>query len=66
MIRSYKPAVGVENMQIILDHLDYTYSKGTAFERQALRDINMVVEKGEFVCIIGKTGSGKSTLAKLL
>ena len=65
MIRSYKPAVGVENMQIILDHLDYTYSKGTAFERQALRDINMVVDKGEFVCIIGKTGSGKSTLIQM-
>lgn len=52
-------------MQIILDHLNYTYSKGTAFERQALKDINLVIEKGEFVCIIGKTGSGKSTLIQM-
>ncbi len=53
-------------MQIIVDHLNYTYSKGLVYERKALDDINLVINKGEYVCIIGHTGSGKSTLIQLL
>lgn len=53
-------------MQIIVDHLTYSYSKGLVYERKALDDINLVINKGEYVCIIGHTGSGKSTLIQML
>lgn len=43
-------------------HLTYTYSPGTPFEKTAVDDINLEIEKGEFVGVIGHTGSGKSTL----
>ncbi|MCR5272788.1 MAG: energy-coupling factor transporter ATPase [Lachnospiraceae bacterium] len=49
-------------MSIILDHVNYTYSSGTAYEIQALKDINIQIEDGQFIGIIGHTGSGKSTL----
>ncbi len=49
-------------MSIIVDHLNYVYSKDTVFEKWALKDINLKVEQGEFVGVIGQTGSGKSTL----
>ena len=35
-------------------------------EDRALKGVNLDIEKGEFVCILGHNGSGKSTLAKLL
>lgn len=53
-------------MSIILDKVNYTYSAGTAYEIQALKDINLKIEDGEFIGIIGHTGSGKSTLIQHL
>ncbi|MCI5621140.1 MAG: energy-coupling factor transporter ATPase [Lachnospiraceae bacterium] len=53
-------------MSIIIDHLNYTYSAGTSYEIQALKDINLKIEDGEFLGIIGHTGSGKSTLIQHL
>ncbi len=49
-----------------LEHLNYIYSAGTAFERQALTDINFDIYPGQFIGIIGHTGSGKSTLIQHL
>lgn len=49
-------------MSIILDKVNYNYSHGSAYQIQALKDINLVIEDGEFIGIIGHTGSGKSTL----
>lgn len=49
-------------MSIKLEHLNYIYSPGTAYEKKALKDINLEIPQGEFVGIIGHTGSGKSTL----
>ena len=43
-------------------NLNYLYSKGTSSQIHAIRDINVNIEKGELVGIIGHTGSGKSTL----
>ena len=40
--------------------------KGTPFEKTALHDVNLQIEKGEFVAVIGHTGSGKSTLVQHL
>ena len=49
-------------MQIIFENVNYVYSSGTNFEKHALKDINLKIDKGEFIGIIGHTGSGKSTL----
>ncbi|MGN1167309.1 MAG: energy-coupling factor transporter ATPase [Lachnospiraceae bacterium] len=49
-------------MSIKLEHLNYIYSPGTAYEKKALNDICLEIPDGEFVGIIGHTGSGKSTL----
>ena len=53
-------------MSIKIEHLNYIYSAGTAYEKQALHDICLEIPHGEFVGIIGHTGSGKSTLIQHL
>lgn len=53
-------------MPIIMDHVSYDYAPGTAYEKHALRDINLVFPDGQFVGLIGHTGSGKSTLIQHL
>lgn len=53
-------------MGIILDHVNYIYGEGTAYQKQALKDINIKIEDGEFIGLIGHTGSGKSTLIQHL
>lgn len=47
-------------------NLTYKYSVGTPFEKVAIEDISILVEKGDFIGIIGHTGSGKSTLVQHL
>lgn len=49
-------------MSIILENINYNYSEDTAYKVQALKDINLTINEGEFIGIIGHTGSGKSTL----
>ena len=49
-----------------VDHINYIYSPGNAFEKHALKDISLDIFEGEFVGIIGHTGSGKSTLIQHL
>ena len=51
---------------IKIEHLNYVYSPGTAYEKQALKDINLEIHEGEFLGVIGHTGSGKSTLIQHL
>lgn len=53
-------------MSIILDKVNYIYSPGTAYEKQALKDVSLVINDGEFIGLIGHTGSGKSTLIQHL
>lgn len=44
------------------EHLTYRYAVGTPFEVAAIQDVNLEIEEGELVAVIGHTGSGKSTL----
>ena len=53
-------------MSIALEHVNYIYSPGTAYEERALNDISLEIGQGQFVGIIGHTGSGKSTLIQHL
>ena len=53
-------------MSIKLEHINYIYGEGTAYEKHALKDINLEIPDGQFVGIIGHTGSGKSTLIQHL
>ena len=53
-------------MSIILDHVSYVYDADTNMPVKALDDINLVINDGEFIGLIGHTGSGKSTLVQHL
>jgi energy-coupling factor transport system ATP-binding protein len=53
-------------MSIIIKNLSYTYSAGTPLAVEALSNVELTVEDGEFVGLIGHTGSGKSTLVQHL
>ena len=53
-------------MSIKAVDLNFVYGGGTAFEQHALFDVNLEIEDGEFVGLIGHTGSGKSTLIQHL
>ncbi|NLG04463.1 MAG: energy-coupling factor transporter ATPase [Clostridia bacterium] len=53
-------------MSLIVDHIDYVYSEGNAYEFKALSDVSFKIEQGEFIGLIGHTGSGKSTLVQHL
>ena len=47
-------------------NLEYVYGVDTGFEKPALTNVNISIEKGEFIGLIGHTGSGKSTLIQQL
>ncbi|MBO5069482.1 MAG: energy-coupling factor transporter ATPase [Roseburia sp.] len=49
-------------MSIVLEKINFIYSEETAYQIQALKDVNLTIEDGQFIGIIGHTGSGKSTL----
>ena len=49
-----------------IKNLTYVYSKKTPFEKKALDNVNLCIEEGSFVGIVGATGSGKSTLIQHL
>lgn len=49
-----------------LKNLNYIYNPGTAYEKRAMKGVDLDIWKGEFIGIIGHTGSGKSTLIQHL
>ncbi len=52
-------------MSIKIKNLTHIYNEGMPFEKTALIDINIEIQAGQFVGIIGHTGSGKSTLIQM-
>jgi energy-coupling factor transport system ATP-binding protein len=55
-----------KNSIISIENLSYIYSAGTPFEKAAVDDVSIDIEKGEFIGVIGHTGSGKSTFVQHL
>lgn len=53
-------------MSIKIENLTHIYMPKTPFEKKALDNINLTIEDGEFLALIGHTGSGKSTLIQHL
>jgi len=53
-------------MSIKIDNLSHVYMPKTPFEKRALDNINLTINEGEFLALIGHTGSGKSTLIQHL
>lgn len=47
---------------IKIENLNIVFSKGTPDENHALKNINLKIEKGDFITVIGSNGAGKSTL----
>ena len=53
-------------MSIKIENLTHIYMPKSPFEKKALDNVNLVIEDGEFLALIGHTGSGKSTLIQHL
>ena len=51
---------------LYLENISYLYSKGTTFEKCALKNVSLAFKRGRITGLIGHTGSGKSTLVNLL
>ena len=51
---------------ISTENLSMTYGENTPFEKGAVNNLNIEINEGEFLGIIGHTGSGKSTLVQML
>ena len=51
---------------IRIENLSYVYEEDDANASPVLKELSLLIEKGEFVAVLGHNGSGKSTLAKLL
>lgn len=55
-----------EDPVLRLKNLNYNYNPGTAYEKHAMKGVDLDIWQGEFIGIIGHTGSGKSTLIQHL
>ena len=53
-------------MSIKIENLTHVYMPKSPFEKKALDNVNLVIEDGEYLALIGHTGSGKSTLIQHL
>lgn len=51
---------------IKLEHASFWYDKGKSSQTQALKDINITIDRGEYVAFFGPSGSGKTTLLYLI
>jgi energy-coupling factor transporter ATPase len=54
------------SFQILIEDLSFVYNQGLSIKREALSGINLKIQKGDFVGLVGPTGSGKTTLVQHL
>ena len=52
----YIDGIGGRIMPLTINHLNYSYMPGSPFEVRALKDVNLTIDDGEFIGIIGHTG----------
>lgn len=52
--------------KIKLENVSYVYGAGTAYCKEALKNVNIEIKEGSITGLIGHTGSGKSTMLQLL
>ncbi|MBX4200605.1 ABC transporter ATP-binding protein, partial [Candidatus Parcubacteria bacterium] len=55
-----------DDFAIKLEHVDFWYNQTKSYKQQALKDINIEIERGEYVAFFGPSGSGKTTLLYLI
>ncbi|MBW8322481.1 MAG: ATP-binding cassette domain-containing protein, partial [Rhizobium sp.] len=51
---------------IALENIEVVFGRGTPLQKQALKNVNLTIETGSFVTVIGSNGAGKSTLLGVL
>jgi putative ABC transport system ATP-binding protein len=51
---------------IKLEHVNFWYDRGKSYEQQALKNIDIEIERGEYVAFFGPSGSGKTTMLYLI
>jgi putative tryptophan/tyrosine transport system ATP-binding protein len=51
---------------ITLENISMTFNAGTPDENNALKNINLTINKGDFITVIGSNGAGKSTLYNVI
>ncbi len=54
------------NCILELKNVGFVYGRGTPFEKRAVDNVNLTINEGELIGVIGHTGSGKSTLMQML
>lgn len=63
VVQNFSTVKGDKTLAILeTQELTYTYSVGTPFEKTAVDHVNLMIEEGEMIGVMGHTGSGKSTL----
>ena len=60
------PTVEIPDCAIFCHNLCFEYNQKSAFAKRALNNVNLTIQKGEFVAIVGHTGSGKTTFVQHL
>lgn len=64
--RNFSPAADRSQALVHMENISKVYAPGTPEECQALQDISLEIERGEFISITGTSGSGKSTLMRII
>ena len=65
-VKEVLPSKKDEEPILRLENVNYVYSPETAYEKKALKGVNLDIYEGQFIGVIGHTGSGKSTLIQHL